>query len=271
MRVFFVILFSAFLFQPAFSQELEQKPVTDSLVNEEIIYEVDTVYLQPDTVNLFDTIVHYVTKPVRKFPLFVEISGSSFVSGLFDFAATDTLTINKTLNFSGSLTFAYIHKSIFWGINIGFSQLEDNITYRKYPYSAVKEYASYYDSLVYTGNCNIRNYYNYLNAALVFGKKWTGKGKFSYRAILHAGGDILLKHYSYSLLSDAENKLPIPASDLRKITVYFDLSTSIGYSVGKKTDIFIAPYCKFSLRSGKDYPLSNKAVVGLRFGFIKYF
>lgn len=274
MRVLFLIVFfSAILLKTSLSQEFNTKQVKDTLVTEEIIYEVDTVYLQPDTVSLFDTIVHYTIKPVRKLPFFVEVAGSSFLSGIYDFTTIDTLTVRKTANYSGALTFAYTNKTVFCGINIGFSQLEENFSYQNSINSSSAQYpnASYYDSLIYTGSCTIRNYYNYLNAALVVGKKWTGRGKLSYRAILHTGCDILLNHSSFSALSDADNKIPSPTSELRKIAWYFDVSASIGYRIGKKTDVFVAPYSKLTLKSGKSYPLSNKAIIGLRLGFIKYF
>lgn len=274
MRVLFLsVLFSAILIKTSFCQELNTKQVKDTLVTEEVIYEVDTVYLHPDTVSFYDTIVHYTPKPARKLPIFVEVAGSSFVSGIFDYATIDTLTIRKTVNYSGALTLAYSYKSVFWGINLGLSQLEENIAYGKSFNSSNAQYtqSGYYDSLAYSGNCDYTNYFNYLNVALVFGKKWTGPGKFSYRAILHAGCDILLSHSSYSVLSDSENKIPLADSDLRKFAWYFDLSASIGYRLGKKADIFVAPYGKFSLKSGKAYPLSNMAVIGLRLGFIKYF
>lgn len=274
MRVLFLmVFFLAILTKTSFSQEFNTKQVKDTIVTEEIIYEVDTVYLNPDTISFYDTIVHYAAQPARKLPFFIEVAGSSFVSGVFNFETIDSLTICKTVNYSGVITLAYTYKSLFWGINLGYSQLEENITYGK-PYNSSDAHNSnsgYYDSLVYIGNCTFTNYFNYLNAALVFGKKWTGRGKFSYRAILHAGCDILLSHSSYSFLSDAKNKVPLPDSDLRKLSWYADLSVSVGYSLGKKADIFVAPYSKLSLKSGKAYPLSNKAVIGFRLGFIKYF
>ena len=274
MRILFLsVLFSAILIKTSFCQELNTKQVKDTLVTEEVIYEVDTVYLHPDTISFYDTIVHYTPKLARKLPIFVEVAGSSFVSGIYGFTTIDTLTIHKTVNYSGALTLAYNYKSLFFGINMGFSQLEENIVYGRSLNSSDAQYTNtgYYDSLIYSGNCAFTNYFNYLNAALVVGKKWGGKGKFSYRAILHTGCDILLSHRSYSVLSDAGNKIPLPDSDLRKYTWYFDFSASVGYSVGKKVDVFVAPYGKLSLKSGKSYPLSNMAVIGLRLGFTKYF
>jgi hypothetical protein len=274
MRVLFLsVLFSAILIKTSFCQELNTKQLKDTIVTEEVIYEVDTVYLNPDTISFYDTIVHYAEKPARKLPIFIEVAGSSYVSGVFNFETIDTLTIRKTVNYSGAITLAYSYKSLFFGINMGFSQLEENIAYGKSFKSSNTQYtnASYYDSLAYSGNCAFTNYFNYLNAAIVFGKKWTGSGKFSYRTILNAGCDILLSHSSYSVLSDAKNKVSLPDSDLRKLSWSADLSASVGYSLGEKADIFAAPYAKFSLKSGKAYPLSNKFIIGVRLGFIKYF
>lgn len=274
MRVLFlIVLFSIILFETSFSQELTTKQAMDTLETEEIIYDLDTVYLQADTVSLFDTIVHYTTIPARKPPIFLEVSGASYVSGIFDFANIDKLTIRKAVNYSGALTLGYSYKTFFLGINMGFSQLEENLAYERSFNSsdAQNSHTGYYDSLTYTGNCTFTSYFNYLNAALVVGKKWAGNGKFSYRAILHAGCDILLSHRSFSALSDTENQYPIPNSDLRKFTWYFDLSASVGYRAWRKTDLFVAPYGKLSLKSGKEYPLSNRAIFGLRLGLITYF
>ncbi|HEX2937083.1 MAG TPA: hypothetical protein VHO72_17140 [Bacteroidales bacterium] len=273
MRVLFlIVLFSAILFKTSFSQELTPKLVVDTIETEEIIYDVDTVYLQADTISLFDTIVHYTAIPARKLPIFVEVSGSSYVSGMFNFINIDTLTIRKTVNYSGALTLGYSYKTFFLGINMGFSQLEENLAYgRSFNSSDAQSTSGYYDSLTYSSNCSFTSYFNYLNAALVVGKKWTGNGKFSYRAIFHAGCDILLSHRSYSVLSDGENKFPIPESDLRKLALYFDLSASVGYRFWRKTDLFVAPYSKLTLKSGKEYSLSNRVICGLRLGLITYF
>lgn len=274
MRVLFLsVLFLAILIKTSFCQELNTKQVKDTIVTEEVIYEVDTVYLHPDTISFYDTIVHYTAKPARELPIFIEVAGSSYVSGVFNFETIDTLTIRKTVSYSGAITLAYSYKSLFFGINMGFSQLEENIAFGKSFNTSNTKYTntSYYDSLIYSGNCTFKNYFNYLNAAIVIGKKWEGSGNFSYRASLHAGCDILLSHSSYSVLSDAQNKVPLPDSDLRKYTWYFDLSASLGYRFWKKTDFFLAPYSKLSLKAGKAYPLSNKAIIGIRLGFIKYF
>jgi hypothetical protein len=259
-------------FKSAYAQQPEQKSVTDTIVTEEIVYEIDTVYLQPDTINLSDTIINYI-KQHKKHTWFVQAGVSPYVSGIFDFGNVDTLQLKKTINYAVDFTLAYSFKTSFLGINIGFTQLQENLSYPGISYSSIAQSSggAFYDSLSYAKTCSYRNYFNYLNIGVVFGRKWKGVRKISYSTSANAGCDILLSESAYSVLSDSYNKIPLPTSDIRKLSVSLGLSAALDYTLAKNTEFFFAPYVKFSLRLKKDYPLSSLTVIGFSVGLRRYF
>ncbi len=249
------------------AQVSEENHVRPDTTIQTIIYEYDTVYIAPDTVKLTDTIINYLPakKNIKNHPWSVGISVSPFVPNAFNEKnSLDSFSLQRTVNYRVALNLQYDHKNFIYSIGFGITPLHERIHYQGSLAANTQQQLSVpYDSLSINRNCTADNYFNYLNVYLTVGKKWV-KRKIYYAITASIIADFLLDYKAFLPVSNQDNQ--IKASSVRKFSYATALSPYMGYRFGKKLELYIAPFYRYTINKKNNYPLNNLNNLGIGAG-----
>ena len=271
MRIYIFVLISCFYINDAVkAQVINTNSVKPDSIVETIVYEYDTVYVAPDTLKLTDTIVNYLRIPekIKKHNLSVGFSILPFISNPFNQVnAIDSFSNQKVFNYSLDVNIGYTLKNYIVSIGAGITPIHERLRYQSsHNVSTSSQVASAsYDSLQVNYNCTADNYYDYFNAYLSIGRKWRSKN-FDYGCNISLITDILIDFKAFVPVSPPlENR--IHSTSVRQLGFSAAVSPYLGYRFGKKLELFVAPFYKYTFNKDHRYPQNNLQNLGIGVGF----
>jgi hypothetical protein len=247
-------------------------------IQEITIFEYDTVYMQPDTIRLTDTIVDIIKLPSIKKKNHTSLNFKSFFSALspntfginfFTFVAgnlqekkiSDSLFSQPIINECYSFRINYNFKKYLFSIGAGFIPYREKYHFlRTYNVSNFKANPSVtYDSLLITKEYTSNFYYNYLNFNVLFGRKWNLNKKW----YINLNG-ICITDF---LFGYKQGKTDNPEPNIRKFDISIGFSPYFIYKFNNKLEIYFSPFYQHSLLNDKKYPFTSFQKMGIGVGF----
>jgi hypothetical protein len=273
-RKFCIVIIQILLSISAFSQV--DSTFKDTL-KEIIVFEYDTVYIEPDTIRITDTITTIIkTTEVKKKkeyslaflnPKSIGFNLLPFFSGnLKNKNISDSLSYQTVINSSLSVQLNYYNKKYFFSIGLGFTPFHEKYQYTGTYYSVdgITDTTGTYDSLLinkeYTGDY----YYQYLNLNILFGKKWNLNKRWNLRLVAGFTSDFLLGY--------KQGNTKTMRSEIRKFDISIAFSPQIVYTYKKRKqnfEIYISPFYQHSLLANNKYPYTTLQKMGIGVGFNK--
>ncbi len=273
-RKFIIVIIQILLSTTAFSQI---DPVSKDSLNEVTIYEYDTVYLEPDTIRVTDTITTIIkaTEVKKKkayslaflAPKSIGFNLLPFISGnLKNKSISDSLSYKTVFNTSFSVQLNYYNKKYLFSIGAGFTPFHEKYQYSGTYYSTDGETdtTGTYDSLLINKKYTAEYYYQYLNLNILFGKKWKLNKKWNLRLVTGFTTDFL---FAYK-----QGNSETMSSEIRKFDVSIYLSPQIVYNYKKRKrnfEVYLSPFYQHSLLGNNKYPYTTFQKMGIGVGFNK--
>jgi hypothetical protein len=251
-------------------------------IEEIIIYEYDTVYIQPDTIRITDTVFDIVkvesvkkTKPTRTrrsrnrnrdytmtgfLPRSICFSAMPFIcinsktpSDSLEPEQITNLAYHFQLNYytdrfliSYGLSYTTYHER-FTGQYISFTSKIDTIT------------SISYDSIKLTNNYRADYYYNYLGLDLIIGRKFIINKRLYFNLTAGASASLLMGY--------KQGNTAVVDSMLRKTSFSIILSPQVTYKISRKFEFKLSPFYKHSIFYEEKYPYSFMQRAGIEIGF----
>jgi hypothetical protein len=240
-------------------------------IKEITIYEYDTVYLQPDTIRLTDTIIEMtITKPVDEdLSLFSSpvlnhwgVSIYPFIEGSnMEQKISDSLYSQTVINLSIYAHLDYQIKKFLLSFGLGFTPYHEKHHYRGTYYSSNIKLSTdgTYDSLLINKEYVSNYYFYYLNMNMLFGRKLKLTDKLSLNLNAACIIDFLFGYKQGNTDKDV--------SSARKIDVSFAFVPQIVFKVGEKSEFFISPFYQHSLIQKNKSPYTSFQKMGIGLGF----
>jgi hypothetical protein len=280
-----------------FSAFSQANPSSSDTLKEVVVYEYDTVYLQPDTLRITETIVQIEKqakdgeKPSAITQLFSRnfsrsvwtnihlLGGRSFLAHVtpnylsFGIAPyinqsgnaitlSDSFASKLVINTCFSLLWNYAFGNFVMSLGPGFIRYHDKLQMHTSRFSTDYQTSNSntFDSILLTTNANSDLYYNYLKIYTLVGYKFTLNKKLS---LLFNGGfetDILVGYKQ----GHANN--PALAA-IRKYDIHAVIYTSLAYKLARNLELYISPFYQRSLVTDNKYPFTNVQKIGVGMGF----
>jgi hypothetical protein len=258
----------------AFSQV--ESGLSDS-INEITIYEYDTIYLQPDTIRLIDTIVDIVKIPSTNqsqsnlknssspnslfiIPNSIGINISPFFGGsMYDKNVSDSLYSKLIFNYAITGQINYQSKKYLLSIGIGLSPFKETHYFKTSTNHLIADSTGIYDSVMISNKSTYNYYINYLNFNVLIGRKWQINKKWSVNFKIGCFTDFLLGY--------KQGNTNNPDSLVQKFNLSIGFSPGICYKAGKRIEFFISPFYQYSLFRKKEFPYTASQKTGIGLGF----
>jgi hypothetical protein len=269
--------FIVFCFLFSFSFSFSTISQIDS-VKEITIYEYDTIYLQPDTIRLIDTVIDIVKiPPINKkkstfeayYPPHLILNSfgfhiySYFAGNLIEERVTDSLYSKPVFNYAISGQINFQKKKLQISVGVGFAPFQEKQYFKYNSYVLKTDSTGMSDSLLITNKSNYLYHINYLNLNVLIGRKWRVNKKWTLSLDAGFFADILIGYKQGNT-----NK---HSSLIQKVNLSFGLSPTFYYRERKKTEFFISPFYQHSIMHKKDFPYTTFQKIGIGAGFNIYF
>jgi hypothetical protein len=276
-----VLVFCFFVSSYINAQVSEKNHVRHNITLDTVIYEVDTVYMPPDTIRIADTIrnnpprTQSVEKTTNKIQYVAKKFSNQwslgfhilpFISNLFNnISPIDSFSFQKVVNYSYDINIQCGFKNYVIGIGAGITPLHERMNYQgSHGATSAQDALLSYDSLQIANNCTSDNYYNYFNLYLTVGRKWTGKKiDFGFNASFIT--DLLMDYKAVLPLSSPFNN-QINSSSVRKLGFSAAISPYLGFKFGKTMALILAPFYKYSFSQDHKFPQNNFQNIGISAG-----
>ena len=281
MRLRILVVFCFFVSSHINAQVSEKNHVRHNVTLDTVIYEVDTVYMPPDTIRIADTIrnnpsrtqsvekktnkIHDVAKKFsNQWSLGFRIL--PFISSPYNnISPIDSFSFQKVVNYSYDINIQCGFKNYVIGIGAGITPLHERMHYQgSHGAISAQDALQLHDSLQIANNCISDNYYNYFNVYLSVGRKWTGKKvDFGFSASFIMD---LLMDYKAILPLSSQFDNHINSSSVRKLGFSAAISPYLGFKFGRKIELILAPFYKYTFNQDHKFPQSNLQNIGIGVG-----
>ncbi|MDF1549932.1 MAG: hypothetical protein P1P88_19050, partial [Bacteroidales bacterium] len=252
-------------------------------IEEIIIYEYDTVYVEADTIRLTDTIFEIVkAKPKKKkkfvfpklpsvnprlyqfsiIPVSVGLSASSFVGGNFkEHEISDSISTQPVFNAAYLLHLNYNLINYNFSLNVGFSPFHEKYNFKNtyFSPSPTTSPPANYDSLQIYKEYVANYYYNYLNIYTLIGRDIPLNDKLIISVKGGFSADFLLEY--------KQGNTPVRNSDVRNFDFSLVLFPQLIYRIKRNFEFHLSPFYQFSLINDNKYPNTTFRKLGLDLGF----
>jgi len=250
-------------------------------IEEIIIYEYDTIYIQPDTIRITDTIFDIIKKDSLKvsnpqrnrkqrsngsysmkgfLPRSIGLSVMPFMS-LNPQAPSDTL--NPQLVFNMAYHFQLNYYTDKFSISYGMKYIPYHEQFRGHgtSYSSNQDTVNSgsYDSLLVNNNYQVDYYYHYLCLDLIIGRKFIISKKLELNLNLGVSVDFLIGY--------KQGNTAVSDSMIRKTDFSLLVSPQIIYKINKKLEFKFSPYYQHAILKDKQYPYLFRQRAGIEAGF----
>ena len=249
-------------------------------IEEIIIYEYDTIYIQPDTIRITDTIFDIikkdslkVSKPKRSrtrrvrsnytmkgfLPRSIGLSAIPFVP-LNPQSPADTLNPQVVFNMAYHLQLNYYTDKFLISYGLKYTSYHEQFNGYFTSYSSNKGIvsASLYDSILVTNKYVVDYYYDYLSLDVMVGRKLTFGEKLDLNLNLGLQADFLIGY--------KQGNTSVSDSMVRKTNFALILSPQITYKIGEKFEFKLSPFYQHAIFEEKKYPGLLRQSTGIEAG-----
>ncbi len=251
-------------------------------IEEIIIYEYDTVYIQPDTIRITDTIFDIVkadsvkiTKPNRTrrnrqrsrdytmkgfLPRSLGLSFLPFVY-INPQSLSDSLKNEQVFNLAYHFQLNYYTDNFLTSYGLAYSSYHERFSgqYDSFTSNIDTILSTSYDSIRVTNNYQLDYYYNYLSLDLILGKKFIITDKFNINLTVGASAGLLMGY--------KQGNTVVADSMVRKYNLSLIFSLQLTYKISKKFEFKLSPFYQHAIFNEEKNPYSFKQRVGIEIGF----
>lgn len=251
-------------------------------IEEIIIYEYDTVYIQPDTIRITDTIFDIVkTDSIKKtntntprrtrrrineytmkgfLPRSLGLSIAPFVY-INPGTLSDTLKPQQVFNMAYHFQLNYYTDKYMVSYRLAYSSYHERFGGKFNSYTSNQDTASFgtYDSIRVVNNYQADYYYDYLSFDILLGRKFNISNKFDLNLTFGASAELLLNY--------RQGNTAVADSMVRKTNFSLIFSPQITYKISRKFEFKLAPYFQHAIFYEKKYPHSFRQRAGIEIGF----
>jgi len=237
-------------------------------IEEIIIYEYDTIYIQPDTIRITDTIFEIVKRDSVKtikpnvsrnrssgrgislkgiLPKSIGFSVAPFMF-LNENIPSDTLSSQSVFNANYNFQINYYSKKYLLSIGLGYSPYHERYSSSNKNYSSNQDTSltGSYDSLLISNNYQINYYYNYLNINLLIGRKFSVSKKLELSLNLGTSVDFLVGY--------SQGNTSVSDSLVKKYNLSLIFSPQLTYKIGQNLEFKLSPFYQRSVFEDRKYP-----------------
>ena len=249
-------------------------------IEEIIIYEYDTIYIQPDTIRITDTIFDIIKRDSLKviepdiskkiklkryfsmkgiLPKSMGFSVASFFP-INTQSPSDTLILQQVFNTAFKLHLNYYSKKYLLSIGVGYSPYHERFSGFDGSYSSNRDTVTSgsYDSLQISNNYKVDYYYDYLSLDLILGRKFIINKKIELNLNFGASTDFLIGY--------KQGNTSVSDSMLRKFDFSLYISPQIIYKINKKLEFRFSPFYHHAILDDKKHPYLLQQRVGIEAG-----
>ncbi len=274
---FFVSTTLIFISLSAFSQIDSTR--RDS-IEEIIIYEYDTIYIQPDTIRITDTIFDIKkrdslrvtrTNKSKRLSSRGNFSMKGFLPKSFGFSVVpytyfnpqilpDTLNPQQVLNMSYRFQLNYYTNKYLVSYGLTYTPYHEQFSGNDTIYSSNHDtvYSGSYDSIRIINNYQIDYYYDYLSLDLMLGRKFTLSKKLELNLNIGASAGFLIGY--------RQGNTAISDSMIRKTNFSLLFSPQLIYKISRKFEFKLAPFYQNAIFEKKKSPYLLRQRTGFEIG-----
>jgi hypothetical protein len=250
-------------------------------IKEITVYEYDTVYVEPDTIRLTDTIIDVIKINTQKgkehssnfsfskfisffspiVPNSIGINISAFAAGYFrNERIFDTIVSQAIVDWAFSAQMNYEYKKYLFSLGAGYTSYHEKQSYVGYfsSTSTPTEIPGLTDSVLITKIYSLNYYYNYSNLYALIGRKWELARKWNF--CLSAG------IFTEFLSNFKQGNTSVMKSIVQKFNISITINPRITYHASQRMDLYLSPFYQHSFLQQENYPSNIFQKAGISLG-----